>query len=88
MLGVPETLRDDRLGHHPPGVRFIYDHPTPAMRATMIAEPEARRTQVATRAGVDVERQFADHGGGRVGEQGRGGATISHARCGRGAAVG
>jgi integrase len=87
-LGVPETLRDDRLGHHQPGVRSIYTHTTPAMRAAMIAELEARWTQVVARAGVDVEHLFTGRGRTHVAEQGRGVAGTSHARCGRGANVG
>jgi len=87
-LGVPETLRDDRLGHHQPGVRSIYTHTTPAMRAAMIAELEARWTQMVARAGVDVERLFTGRGRGQAAVQGGGGAGTSHARCGRETAVG
>jgi hypothetical protein len=87
-LGVPETLRDDRLGHHQPGVHSIYTHTTPAMRAAMIAELEARWTQVVERAGIDAEHLFTGHGGAQVAEQGRGVAGTSHARCGRETAVG
>jgi integrase len=87
-LGVPETLRDDRLGHHQPGVRSIYNHPTPAMRAAMIAELEARWTQAAARSGVEVERLFTDRGRARIAQQVRGGSGTSHARCGREPAVG
>jgi integrase len=35
-LGVPEVLQDERLGHHPPGMRTVYAHPTAAMRAAML----------------------------------------------------
>jgi integrase len=87
-LGVPETLRDDRLGHHQPGVRSIYTHTTPAMRAAMIAELEARWTQVVARAGIDVERLFTDRGGAQVEQLGGGGAGTSRARCGRGPTAG
>lgn len=87
-LGVPETLRDDRLGRHQPGVRSIYTHATPAMRAAMLAEVQARWTQAVARAGVDVERLLIDRGGARVEQQARGGESPSRARCGRGPTVG
>ena len=83
-LGVPETLRDDRLGHHQPGVRSLYTHTTPAMRAAMIAELEATWTQAVARAGVDVQRLFTDHDGARSKQQHTAGTGPSHARCGRG----
>jgi integrase len=35
-LDVPEILHDERLGHHPPGMRAVYAHTTPAMRKQMI----------------------------------------------------
>jgi integrase len=35
-LGVPEVLQDERLGHHPPGMRTAYAHTTPAMRTSML----------------------------------------------------
>jgi len=35
-LDAPEILHDERLGHHPPGMRAIYAHTTPAMRKQMI----------------------------------------------------
>ena len=35
-LGVPEVLQDERLGHHPPGMRTAYAHTTTAMRTTML----------------------------------------------------
>ena len=35
-LGVPEALRDERLGHRPPGMRRVYEHATPGMRKEMI----------------------------------------------------
>ena len=35
-LGVPEILQDERLGHHPPGMRGIYAHTTSRMREAMI----------------------------------------------------
>ena len=35
-LDVPEILQDERLGHHPPGMRATYAHTTPAMRKQMI----------------------------------------------------
>ena len=85
-LGVPETLRDDRLGHHQPGVRSIYTHTTPAMRATMIAELEARWTLVVARAGVDVDRLFTDRRRFQAVQRGSEGSGVSRARCGRGAA--
>jgi hypothetical protein len=53
-LGVPETLGDGRLGHHQPGVRSIYTHTTPAMRAAMIAELEARPSPRPGRRGGRV----------------------------------
>jgi integrase len=87
-LRVPDALCDDRLGHHQAGVRRIYKHATPDMRAAMLAELEARWTQVAARAGVDVERLFADRGGVRLEQQVRAGAGPSRARCGRGPGAG
>ena len=35
-LGVPEVLQDERLGHHPPGMRGVYAHTTNAMREAMV----------------------------------------------------
>jgi integrase len=35
-LGVPEVLQDERLGHHPPGMRTVYAHSTTAMRTAML----------------------------------------------------
>jgi hypothetical protein len=35
-LGVPEVLQDERLGHHPPGMRGVYAHTTTAMREAMV----------------------------------------------------
>jgi integrase len=35
-LDVPEILHDERLGHHPPDMRAVYAHTTPAMRKQMI----------------------------------------------------
>ena len=35
-LGVPEVLQDERLGHHPPGMRTAYAHTTTEMRTTML----------------------------------------------------
>lgn len=35
-LGVPEALRDERLGHRPPGMRRVYEHATAGMRKEMI----------------------------------------------------
>ena len=35
-LGVPEALRDERLGHRPLGMRRVYEHATPGMRQEMI----------------------------------------------------
>ncbi|MBR7827941.1 tyrosine-type recombinase/integrase [Actinospica sp. MGRD01-02] len=87
-LGVPEALRDERLGHHQPGARSIYTHTTPAMRTAMIAQLEARWTQAVARSGIDVERLFADDGRARIAEHGRAGSGSSHARCGRGVAAG
>src|SRR6185437_13805938 len=34
-LGVPEILQDERLGHHPPGMRGVYAHTTVRMRQAM-----------------------------------------------------
>ena len=85
-LGVSEPLRDERLGHHQPGVRSIYTHTTPAMRATMIAGLEARWTLVVARAGVDMERLFTDRSRTGIAGHGSEGSGASRARCGRGAA--
>jgi len=35
-LGVPEVLQDERLGHHPPGMRGVYAHTTSHMREAMV----------------------------------------------------
>ena len=35
-LAVPEVLQDERLGHHPPGMRTVYAHATDAMRTAML----------------------------------------------------
>ena len=35
-LGVPEILQDERLGHHPPGMRGVYAHTTSHMREAMV----------------------------------------------------
>ena len=34
-LGIAEALRNERLGHHPPGMGRIYEHATTGMRETM-----------------------------------------------------
>jgi hypothetical protein len=34
-LGVPDFLQDERLGHHPPGMRRVYAHTTVRMRDAM-----------------------------------------------------
>jgi integrase len=47
-LGVPEVLQDERLGHHPPGMRTAYAHTTTAMRTTMLEALE--RTWLHTSA--------------------------------------
>ena len=36
-LGVPEVLQDERLGHHPPGMRGVYAHTTRRMREELVA---------------------------------------------------
>jgi integrase len=48
-LDVPEVLQDERLGHHPPGMRTVYAHTTPAMRTTMIAGLEMLWLEVSKR---------------------------------------
>ena len=53
-LGVPEVLRDDRLGHHPPGVRALYTHTTPAMRAAMVQSLEQLWHLTAVRANAEA----------------------------------
>jgi integrase len=35
-LGVPEVLQDERLGHHPPGMRGVYAHTTRRMREELV----------------------------------------------------
>ena len=87
-LGVPEVLRDDRLGHHPPGVRALYTHVTPAMRTTMISALEARWQESTARSGVEVAGLF-DEGSAAEGtsERDQPGAGVSRARCGRGVGV-
>ena len=85
-LGVPEVLRDDRLGHHPPGVRAPYTHTTTAMRAAMIQSLEQLWQQSAVGAKADaaelIEGQRAEVGKAVHDRQAMG---ASHARCGRGA---
>ena len=83
-LGVPYALCDDRLGHHQAGVRSRYKHPTPAMRAAMLAELEAHWTQAVARAGVDAEHLFTDRSGAPREQKVTGGVSPSRARCGRG----
>jgi integrase len=46
-LGVPEALRDERLGHRPPGMRRVYEHATPGMRKEMIDRLELMWAAVA-----------------------------------------
>ena len=87
-LAVPEALRDERLGHHPPGVRSLYTHTTPAMRAAMVSQLERRWLQVVAQAGLDVARVLADRGGDAVARYGRRSSGSSSARCGREAVAG
>ena len=35
-LGVPEVLQDERLGHHPPGMRSVYGHTTRRMHEELV----------------------------------------------------
>jgi hypothetical protein len=87
-LGVPAVLRDDRLGHHPPGVRALYTHTTPAMRTAMIQALEARWLEAGTRSGVEVAGLFDGQSVAVTGEGERGSSGVSRARCGRGMAAG
>lgn len=87
-LGVPGVLRDDRLGHHPPGVAALYTHTTPAMRTTMLEALESRWIEAAARSGVEVAGLFDGRSVAATGEGERGGSGVSRARCGRGAAAG
>jgi integrase len=71
-LGVPEVLRDDRLGHHPPGVRALYTHTTTPMRAAMIQALESLWQEAAAHT-------EAEAAGVLEGRQ----SDVSRARCGR-----
>jgi integrase len=82
-LGVPEVLRDERLGHKPPGVRGIYTHTTAAMRTAMTTALELTWQQAAMRAGHGAGQAFADDGPIQGGRDDLGGA-----RCGRTMVVG
>ena len=46
-LAVPEALRDERLGHRPPGMRRVYEHATSGMREEMIDALELMWAAVA-----------------------------------------
>lgn len=85
-LGVPEVLRDDRLGHHPPGVRALYTHTTTAMRAAMIQSLEQLWQQVAVSTKAEAAG-LSERQGTEVGKAARDRQTVgaSHARCGRSA---
>jgi integrase len=50
--GVPQVLRDERLGHRPPGVRGTYTHVTPSMRAAMVAGLELVWRESISRVGT------------------------------------
>ncbi len=59
--GTSDPLRSERMGHEVPGMRGIYGHVTPAMRATRTAMPQERwkaslrdRTRLAPRSIVPV----------------------------------
>lgn len=89
-LGVPEVLRDERLGHRPPGMRSVYTHTTPGMHTTMLTELEATWHEVLRGAEVSLSRWCS--GTGRCLEAVTGrwqsmpaadGGVTPHARCGR-----
>lgn len=35
--GIPYVLQSERMGHEVPGMRGTYAHPTPEMRAALVA---------------------------------------------------
>jgi hypothetical protein len=39
---IPDVLKSGRLGHGEPGMRGVYDHVSPAMRAELMAALQAR----------------------------------------------
>jgi hypothetical protein len=40
--GIPEVLKAERMGHEMPGMRGVYGHPSPAMRAGLKAALQER----------------------------------------------
>jgi integrase len=41
-IGVPDALKSERMGHELPGMRGIYSHVSPAMRADLAAALQER----------------------------------------------
>lgn len=57
--GIPYVLQSERMGHEVPGMRGTYAHPTPEMRAALLAALQrlwedalASRARLAPRSGV------------------------------------
>jgi hypothetical protein len=40
--GIPDTLKSERMGHEVPGMRGIYSHISPSMRAELTAALQKR----------------------------------------------
>jgi integrase len=51
-LRVPDAMQNDRLGHRPPGMGRIYDHPTPRMRSELVAALQRLWTDSRGRRGT------------------------------------
>lgn len=57
--GIPEILKAKRLGHEVPGIRGVYAHVSPAMRAQLTDALQRRwETSLAERAGLDPHSQI------------------------------
>jgi hypothetical protein len=59
--GVPDALKSERMGHELPGMRGIYSHVSPAMRADLLACLQERwltsleaRAQISPHSSVGI----------------------------------
>jgi hypothetical protein len=51
--GIPYVLQSERMGHEVPGIRGVYSHVSPAMRAELMANLEERwQTALAERGRI------------------------------------
>jgi integrase len=51
--GIPDVLKSERMGHEVPGMRGVYSHVSPVMRAELVAALE-KRWQAALRERVQI----------------------------------